>query len=444
MIEVASDLPLDIFLRERFFRPLRMTDTHFAVPRAKVSRLAGLYTVDSSGSLARVADDPVSAGFLNFSSNYCHSQNRFFSGGGGLVSSTTDYLRFLQMLLNGGTLDGHRVLRQETVALMTRNQIGDSQIPFSGHGDGFGFGFGVVTDKGAGADEASVGSFSWGGVFNTYFWVDPQEQLIGVLMTQLFPYDHLKLRADFKRLAYEAIDDSGFERVYFYQPGADHANPHFNGRQLRVNAPEASVHPEFASRSEPQSSGMARILIEEDLRKVRRVDLSTEIWGGHPGTTNKRVTINGRGTMAIPEVGTSDHHCTHQYPSFNLRPKDLVNGHNSLQFACDQGDTFWGHYIADNVALRVGLTMGDERISRLGLSNLRASVEADKLENGYRFRLGTTPTTTDGTSINLEGNLSGPLPSSLFRLRRKWKRLANGLAWNDEGQASIWDRRYGD
>ena len=342
VIEVASGLTLDQFFRERIFRPLGMSDTHFAVPKKKESRLAGLYTINENETLLAVSGNPVTAGFLKFSADYHHNENRFYSGGGGLVSTTSDYLRFLQMLLNQGVLDGHRVLKRKTVSMMTSNQIGDMQVPFPGHGDGFGFGFGVVTDRGTATDESSAGSYSWGGVFNTYFWVDPQEQLIGVLMTQLFPYDHLDLRAAFKQLAYEAIDDSGFEQVHWYQQGAEYANPHFNGRQLRVNAPEASTHPEFASRSEPQSSGMARILIAEDLRKIRRVDLSTEIWGGHPGTTNKRVSVNGRSTHAIPEVGTADHNCTHQYPTFNLRPTDLVNGYNSLQFACDQGDTFWG------------------------------------------------------------------------------------------------------
>lgn len=386
VIEVASGLTVEQFFHERFFRPLRMLDTHFAVPQKKQSRLAGLYTINEDKKLVAVSDTPVTVGFLKFSANYNHSENRFFSGGGGLVSSPTDYLRFLQMLLNGGELEGCRVLSRESAALMTSNQIGDMQIPFPGHGDGFGFGFGVVTDKGANADNASVGSFSWGGIFNTYFWVDPQEQLIGVLMTQLFPYDHLDLREQFKRLTYESIDDSGFERVYWYQQGKEHANPHFNRRQLRVNAPEASIHPEFASRSEPQSSGVARILIEEDLRKVRRVDLATEIWGGHPGTRNKRVTINGRSTCSIPEVGTVRHHCTHQYPIFNLQPKDLVNGYNALQFACDQGDTFWGHYIVDNASLRIGLNVDDPGLIDHKLADFRASVVVSE-QSDDRFAL---------------------------------------------------------
>ena len=367
VIEVASGLTLKQFFHERFFRPLQMHDTFFYVPTDKQDRLAGLFTVNANKKLQAVGDTPIQSGFFRFSADYCTKPGQFYSGGGGLVSTAPDYLRFLHMLLRGGELEGVRVLKRETVAQMTKNHIGDMTIYLPGHGDGFGFGFGVVTDRGAGTDEFSVGSYSWGGIFNTYFWVDPQEELVGVLMTQVFPNDHLTTRGGFRKLAYAAIDDSGFSRLYEYKPGDEQANPHFNGRQLRVNAAEVSTHPEFASRSEPRSSGMARIRVDEDLRKIRRADLDLEIWGGHPGTANKRVTINGRSTHLLPDVGTAAHNCTHQYPSFNLRPIDLVNGHNSLQFACDAGDTFWGHYIVDRATLRVGLQPDDERIKKAGL-----------------------------------------------------------------------------
>ena len=96
---------------------------------------------------------------------------------------------------------------------MTRNQIGDLQIAFPHHGDGFGYGFGVLTARGKTEafrrasydDAATVGTFSWGGIFNTYFWADPERRVIGILMTQIYPSDHLKLREDFKRLTYEAL-----------------------------------------------------------------------------------------------------------------------------------------------------------------------------------------------------------------------------------------------
>ena len=391
VVEVVSGLTLEQFFYERFFRPLKMHDTYFAVPNSKANRLAGLYTIDDEKNLVQVGTEPVTAGFLKFSADYCHAENRFFSGGGGLVASTTDYLRFLQMLLNGGELEGQRVLTRKTVELMVQNHIGQLSLPFEGHGDGFGYGFGVLTERGLAADVASVGTFSWGGIFNTYYWVDPQKKLVGVIMTQLFPYDHLTLRSDFKQLVYDAIDDSGFERTYWYEKGAENANPHFNGRQLRVNAPEVSVHPEFGSRSEPRSSGMARILIDEDLRSIRRADLVTEVWGGHPGTANKTLVVNGRRKLPIPEVGTESGNCTHHYPRFNLRPIDLVNGYNSLQFSCEQGDTFWGHYIVDNIGVRIGLNAEDSQLVESGLHEFSAEVGADETETGFAFQLQCEP-----------------------------------------------------
>ena len=329
------------------------------------------------------------------------------------------------MLLRGGELDGVRVLKQDTVALMTQNHIGEMAIPFPGHGDGFGFGFGVVTDRGASTDEFSVGSYSWGGIFNTYFWVDPQEELVGVLMTQVFPNDHLTIREGFRKRAYAAIDDSGFEQLYHYQPGDEHANPHFNVRQLRVNAAEVSTHPGFASRSEPRSSGMARILVDEDLRTVRRVDLDTAIWGGHPGTANKRVTINGRSTHLLPNVGTASKNCTHQYPSFNLRPIDLVNGYNSLQFACDTGSTFWGHYIVDEATLRIGLQNDDKRLGKAqGVENFEARVTAMPLAGdaeGFELQLEAEDNFRDKIA-------SVSYQATILRLRRRRERPANRLA----------------
>lgn len=221
VIEVISGKTLDVFLRDQFFIPLRMPDTHFALPEEKAPRLSALYTVDDNQRIKLVGDGPVTAGFLRFSANYSAADNRFYSGGGGLVSTTIDYMRFLQMLLNRGELDGVRVLKPETVNRMIQNQIGDMTIPFPGHGDGFGLGFGVLTERGTGNDVASVGTFSWGGIFNSYYWVDPQEELIGVLMMQVFPNDHLTTRTEFKRLVYEAIIDRAGDQVRFDRSAVD-------------------------------------------------------------------------------------------------------------------------------------------------------------------------------------------------------------------------------
>ncbi len=214
VVEVVSGQTLDAFFRERIFRPLRMEDTSFLVPESKRIRLAALYTPGPDKAIRRVGPGRVHAGALVYSATYPTADgSKYFCGGGGLCSTIGDYARFLQMLLNRGELDGMRLLKPETVDLMTRNQIGDLRLAFPNHGDGFGYGFGVLTKRGK-TDEfrrsmyddvASVGTYSWGGIFNTYFWVDPERELFGILMTQLYPADHLKLHEEFKRLVYEAL-----------------------------------------------------------------------------------------------------------------------------------------------------------------------------------------------------------------------------------------------
>jgi putative heme-binding domain-containing protein len=214
VVEVVSGRTLEELFRERIFGPLKMEDTFFIVPDAKRKHLAALYTPGADKAFRRVGPGRLEAGALVYSATYPSSNgNTYFSGGAGLCSTIGDYARFLQMLLNRGELDGNRLLKPETVDLMTRNQIGDLQIAFPNHGDGFGYGFGVLTERGktdefrrkSYDDVASVGTYSWGGIFNTYFWVDPNRRMMGILMTQIYPADHLKLREEFKRLAYEAI-----------------------------------------------------------------------------------------------------------------------------------------------------------------------------------------------------------------------------------------------
>jgi CubicO group peptidase (beta-lactamase class C family) len=208
VIEVVSGKTLDEFFRQRIFTPLQMNDTGFLVPKEKRSRLAALYTPDDKKAIRRVGNEPVHVGSLVYSATYpTADSSRYYSGGAGLVSTARDYGRFLQMLLNRGELDGKRLLKPETVEQMTRNQIGDQQIAFTVHGDGFGYGFGVVTGREKPPSPASVGSYSWGGIFNTFFWVDPRRQLIGVLLTQLYPFDHLTLWKDFQSKVYEVLGE---------------------------------------------------------------------------------------------------------------------------------------------------------------------------------------------------------------------------------------------
>ncbi len=166
-----------------------------------------------------------------------------------------------------------------------------------------------------------------------------------------------------------------FVRSYWYERGIEHGNPKHNSR-FRVNAPEASLHPSFMHRSETRGNGMMQILIEEDLSKLAGAELYLELWGGHPGTANKRLTINGRSTYPIPEVGTEEENCTHSYPTFPLKLTDLVNGYNAIQFACDQGTTFWGHFIVDNACLRAVLKDDHPDLERTGLAGFDAKVTA--------------------------------------------------------------------
>ena len=202
LVEVISGQDLESFMRSRIFEPLGMNDTYFDLPTDKTGRLAAVYEPGPDKSIRRVDEEPVHKGELA----YCvtapyRGQRGYCSGGAGLTSSAADYARFLQMLLNGGQWNGTRILKPATVQEMTSNQIGD--LEFMAPTMRFGYGFGIWA--GAGKDQvAAVGSYGWGGFYSTMFWVDPEKKLVGVLMTQLFPGDHLTLHEDFKKLAYAA------------------------------------------------------------------------------------------------------------------------------------------------------------------------------------------------------------------------------------------------
>jgi len=208
LIEVASGRTLDRFLREKIFVPLRMDDTHFVVPRAERGRLASLYVPGENNTLVRVSETPVQIGTLVFSATFpAWDTGTYYSGGAGLTSTIDDYARFLQMILNRGELDGTRVLKSETVESMARDQIGDLAIPPWGHGEGFGYGFGVVREANRDKDRAGPGTLSWGGFFHTYFWIDVDRRLIGILMAQMAQEPDLHLGRDLKDLAYDALAD---------------------------------------------------------------------------------------------------------------------------------------------------------------------------------------------------------------------------------------------
>jgi len=205
LVEVVSGVSFDEFLRTRLFEPLGMDDTSFYVPASKAGRMAAVYTPTSSG-LAEV-EGTVEGTHLVYSSTYSTGEpRRNFSGGAGLSSTAQDYVRLLQMLLNGGELDGARILSPMTVDLMTSNQIGDAPAGSIVQPGSAGFGLGVAIRGGPSVDGelGSAGAYYWSGFFNTVFWVDPQEQLIGVLMTQVFPGTS-DIQDKFRLMAYQAI-----------------------------------------------------------------------------------------------------------------------------------------------------------------------------------------------------------------------------------------------
>jgi CubicO group peptidase (beta-lactamase class C family) len=202
LVEVISGMTLDEFLKQRIFTPLKMKDTHFYLPQSKLNRFVANYQPDSkNGNKIKLVEAP------NAESRYVKEPHVYFSGAGGLVSTAADYVRFHQMMLNGGELDGARILGRKTVELMTANLIGDLSAWLVGAGYGFGLGYSVVKDVGASGQPGSVGQYGWGGAFCTYFQIDPVEDLIGIVMTQVRPYDHLNIRQEFWVLANQAIVD---------------------------------------------------------------------------------------------------------------------------------------------------------------------------------------------------------------------------------------------
>ena len=200
LVEVMSGQTLDEFLRARIFEPLDMTDTHFYVPESKRGRFTALYHPNADGKI-ELTEAPTAA------SRFFAEPQVYFSGAGGLASTARDYFRFHQMMLNGGELEGTRILSRKTVELMIANHTGDKGIWLAGPGYGFGLGYAIVTDLGPSGTPRSEGSYYWGGAYGTIFWVDPIEELIGILMTQIRPYTHLNTRADLATMTYQAIID---------------------------------------------------------------------------------------------------------------------------------------------------------------------------------------------------------------------------------------------
>ncbi len=203
LIEIWSGKSLEDFFTERIFRPLGMNDTYFNVPTEKTSRLVNFFMEDATGIKKQ---DKVWGGNLDM--NFPLIKHDYFSGGGGLSSTIMDYAVFLQMLLNRGEYNGIQFLSHNTVRLMTMNQIGDLYVDFGVPTENkFGFGFSLVTENGSRLSPSQAGTYSWGGVFSTTYWVDPKEEMIVLLYRQMWGSHIVDTDKAFKPLVYQAIND---------------------------------------------------------------------------------------------------------------------------------------------------------------------------------------------------------------------------------------------
>ncbi|WP_315769242.1 MULTISPECIES: serine hydrolase domain-containing protein [unclassified Bradyrhizobium] len=220
LIGKIADQPFEQFLKERIFDPLGMSDTDFHVPAAKAHRLAACYSADAGGGLSfhaaerkgglTLQDDPATSTFL--------SPPDFISGGGGLCSTSSDYLTFCRALIKGGELGGVRLLGPKTLQLMTSNHLpGGVDLPAMSrsmfaeaayNGIGFGLGFSVTMDPAKTLIPGSAGEYAWGGAASTAFWIDPAEELITIFMTQVLPSSAYPIRRELRTMVYAAITDS--------------------------------------------------------------------------------------------------------------------------------------------------------------------------------------------------------------------------------------------
>ena len=197
LVEKISGQSIDQFLRERIFQPLDMNDTFYNIPRDKVDRVAAVYRPSANGE-AELQQAPE-----------FREPSTYFAGVAGLNSTASDYIRFAQMIANGGELEGVRLLGRMTVELMISNHTGDNDVYIRGPGFGFGLGFGVLVDPTVAFDTASPGSYGWGGAYGTLYYADPVEDLIGLMFIQLPGHAPLNIRQRFTNVVSQAVIDSG-------------------------------------------------------------------------------------------------------------------------------------------------------------------------------------------------------------------------------------------
>jgi CubicO group peptidase (beta-lactamase class C family) len=203
VVEKVSAQTLAEFFEKRITGPLGLVDTRFYLPPAQKARLAAVYGVKADGTIERSTHPQRGQG------HYVEGPRVAYAGGAGLLSTARDYGRFLQMMLNGGELDGVRLLSPKTVELMTVNHVGtlfaEGWDGGRNAGMGFGLGFDVLLDVGRNGRYGTAGSFGWGGAYHTNYWADPKEKLVCVLMTQLLPATGSDLQSRFRTLVYQSI-----------------------------------------------------------------------------------------------------------------------------------------------------------------------------------------------------------------------------------------------
>ncbi|MES1215633.1 MAG: serine hydrolase domain-containing protein [Bacteroidota bacterium] len=196
LIEVISGMNLDDFFRKNIFEPIGMKDTYFNVPASKSGRLASVYTEDASHHIIKWSHE-----FRHIDPDYPTMNNHYFSGGAGLSSTAFDYAIFMQMLLNGGVYNGHRILSKRSVEMMTSGQLDPGVF----RQDNFGLGFEILSEKSAAKGPRYAGSFSWGGYYGTTYWADPKAHLVCLFMTQHTPNSHGDIERKFETLVYSSF-----------------------------------------------------------------------------------------------------------------------------------------------------------------------------------------------------------------------------------------------
>jgi CubicO group peptidase (beta-lactamase class C family) len=196
IVEIISGMPLEDFMRKNIFNPLGMKDTYFNLPKDRTPRLTSVYTEDDQHKVIKWSHT-----FRNIDPDYPIINKRYFSGGAGLASTAMDYAIFMQMMLNGGIYNGHRILSPRTVQLMTSNQL---DFTFNGT-DNFGLGFQLTSAKNANHIPRNEGSFGWGGYFSSVYWADPKAHLVGIFMIQQTPISHYDLEMKFEDMVYSGL-----------------------------------------------------------------------------------------------------------------------------------------------------------------------------------------------------------------------------------------------